>query len=78
MAAASAAPLDIPTIVWRAFSRRARMARHRQVETFATSDAVTVRARDGAPIPVQVDGDFIGEQDAVRFAVRRRALTVVA
>jgi diacylglycerol kinase family enzyme len=73
-----ASPLDIPTIVWRAFSRRPRMVRHRQVEPFTTSDEVTVRSLDGEPVPVQVDGDFMGETGAARFSVRRRALTVVS
>ena len=32
-----ARPVDMPFIAWRAFSRRARVARHRQVSGFATS-----------------------------------------
>jgi diacylglycerol kinase family enzyme len=73
-----ASPLDIPTIVWRAFSRRPRIVRHRQVDSFTTAGEVTVRALDGAPVPVQVDGDYIGEADAARFSVRPRSLMVVS
>jgi diacylglycerol kinase family enzyme len=39
---------------------------------------VEVRAVDGAPVPIQVDGDYVGEDDGARFTVRPRALTVVA
>jgi diacylglycerol kinase family enzyme len=73
-----ASPLDIPTIVGRAFSRRFRMVRHRQVEPFTTSDAVTVRALDGAPVPVQVDGDYLGEYTEVQFAAAPGALFAVS
>src|SRR6478672_9294160 len=31
---ARANPLDMPTVIWRAFSRRARLTRHRQVRAF--------------------------------------------
>jgi diacylglycerol kinase family enzyme len=70
--------LEIPTVMWRALSKRARIARHRQVDQFLTSEEVTVRSVDGTPVPVQVDGDYIGEMDEARFGVQPRGLTVVA
>jgi diacylglycerol kinase family enzyme len=73
-----ASPFDIPTVVWRSFSRRWRIVRHRRVASFLTSGPVEVRAVDGAPVPIQVDGDYVGEDDGARFTVRPRALTVVA
>jgi diacylglycerol kinase family enzyme len=36
------------------------------------------RSRDGRPVPVQVDGDHIGDHVEARFAVVPGALTVVA
>lgn len=42
-------------------------------------DATTIEVRslDGRAIPVQVDGDRIGEQDAWRFEVRPRAVRLI-
>jgi hypothetical protein len=37
-----------------------------------------VEAADGRPFPLQVDGDFIGEFDSVRYGVAPGALSVVA
>lgn len=71
-------PVDMPTILVRAFARGARIVKHRQVASFLTPDEVVVRAQDGAPVPVQVDGDYIGERAEARFSVARRALTVVS
>src|SRR3954470_5011783 len=73
-----ARPLEIPTVMWRALAKRARIVKHRQVTSFLTPGEVRVTSRDGAPVPVQVDGDFIGEMEEARFAVAPRALTVVA
>jgi diacylglycerol kinase family enzyme len=70
--------LTIPTVLRRAFSPRARMVDHRRVTGFATGGEIVVRALDGEPVPVQVDGDYLGEMDAARFTMRARALTVVS
>jgi diacylglycerol kinase family enzyme len=40
-------------------------------------DAV-VRSLDGRPVPLEVDGDHIGDVTEARFSVRPGALTVVA
>ena len=50
-------PTVMPTIIWRAFSKRARVTRHRAVEGFAGVQELTVRSADGGPIPLQVDGE---------------------
>jgi diacylglycerol kinase family enzyme len=73
-----ASPLEIPTVMWRAFARRPRMVRHRRVSPFLTPGPVRVVGLDGAPVPVQVDGDYIGDMPSARFGVQRRALTVVS
>ena len=39
-----ARPLDMPSIAWRAFSRRARITRHRHVSSFPALSELTVRA----------------------------------
>jgi diacylglycerol kinase family enzyme len=73
-----ASPIDIPTVLWRALSRRARIAKHRRVATFADIDHAVVRSADGRDIPVQVDGDYIGDHELVEFGVRPHALRIVA
>jgi diacylglycerol kinase family enzyme len=73
-----ASPVDVPTVIWRALSRRARIERHRQVTAFRHVERVVVRSADERPVPVQVDGDFVGLYETAEFGVRRRALRVVA
>ena len=61
-----AGPIDIPTITWRALSPRARMARHRRVEAFSGLQRLRVASADERPLPLQVDGDYIGEVHGLR------------
>ncbi len=62
----------------RALLPRARVSGHRRVATFRGSGPVTVSTADGRPLPLQVDGDYLGEVNEARFQIRPRALTVVA
>jgi diacylglycerol kinase family enzyme len=73
-----ARPLDMPSIAWRAFSRHARITRHRHVSSFPALSELTVQSADGRPLPLQVDGDYIGEVDEARYSILPRALNVVA
>jgi diacylglycerol kinase family enzyme len=70
--------LDMPTVIWRAFSRRAQVTRHRRIESFGPTGSLRVRSTDGRPLPLQVDGDHIGEVEDAEFSVRPGALTVVS
>ena len=69
---------DLPPVIFRALSRRARVAEARAVTPFAGAREVVCRARDGRRVPVQVDGDHIGDHVEARFEVVPGALTVVA
>jgi diacylglycerol kinase family enzyme len=73
-----ASPIDIPTVIWRALSRRAKIEKHRQVTGFRHVDRIVVRSADDRPIPVQVDGDFVGTHEEAVFTVRPHALRVVS
>jgi len=73
-----ASPVDIPTIVWRALSRRARVADHHRVHAFSGLTSLRVTSLDGRPLPLQVDGDYIGELDRVAFGVTPGGLTIIA
>jgi diacylglycerol kinase family enzyme len=73
-----ASPVDIPTIVWRALSHGARLSRHRRVYPFSELSSLRVRSRDERPLPLQVDGDFIGTVEEAVFGVEPRAISVVS
>ena len=70
--------IDIPTITWRALSRRARLTRHRRVHPFSGVSDLHVRSLDERPLPLQVDGDYIGEVHEATFESRPSAMLVVA
>jgi diacylglycerol kinase family enzyme len=73
-----ARPIDMPFIAWRAFSKRARLARHRQITPFSGATELIVKSADGEPLPLQVDGDYLGEVTEARYSIVPRALNVVA
>ena len=70
--------LGAPSLLLRGVLGSGRLARHRQVTGFAGVTSLTVSSATGRPLPLQVDGDYIGEVTEARFAIRPRALTVVA
>jgi diacylglycerol kinase family enzyme len=71
--------LSMPSIAWRAFSGRARVAGHRQISGLPHDmSELTVRSADGRTLPLQVDGDYLGEVEEARYTVLPNALTVVA
>jgi diacylglycerol kinase family enzyme len=73
-----ATPLGLAAIGLRTLSPRASVVGHRQIEGFQDVRELTVRSADGHPLPLQVDGDFIGEVVEARYAIKPRALKVVA
>jgi len=74
----AATPAAMPFIAWRAFSSKADVFRHRQITSVPTITEMTVRTADGRPLPLQVDGDFLGEVDEARYSVLPQALNVVS
>ena len=75
----SATVLELPTLLPRVFSGQAeKVARHRRVAALSDVEGAVVSTLDGRAFPVQVDGDFIGEFESVRYSVAQRALTVVS
>jgi diacylglycerol kinase family enzyme len=73
-----ARPYDVPTVTFRALSGAARIAKHRGVDAFGAFGEAVVRSTDGRAIPIQVDGDHIGDELEARFSVIAGALRVVA
>jgi len=73
-----ATPVAMPFLAWRAFSSRARVVRHRRVTGLSGLTELTVRSADERPLPLQVDGDYVGEVPEARYSILPDALNVVA
>jgi len=73
-----ATPLAFSSIAVRALSSRAKVVGNRQITGLQSFDSLTVRSADGRLLPLQVDGDFLGEVHEARYSLKPRALTVVA
>jgi diacylglycerol kinase family enzyme len=73
-----ASPIDIPTIIWRALSKRARLTRHRKVRSFSNLTELRVRSLDERSLPLQVDGDYIGEAPEAVFGIKPGGIAVVS
>ena len=68
----------MPTIAYRLLSERA----HRRPATGASHafdglEGLRVRSVDDRPVPVQVDGDYIGHHEEAVFSVLRGGLQVL-
>jgi diacylglycerol kinase family enzyme len=72
-----ATPLDALTIIARLFSGRLRIADHRRVSAWSGEREARCVAADGRAIPLQVDGDYIGDAVEARYEVLPGGLTVV-
>jgi diacylglycerol kinase family enzyme len=70
-------PLDLPSLVWRGAGHSSALVRHRQVDAFTTTTGVTVETADGRPLPLQLDGDYVGDHERVEFDLQRGSLSVV-
>lgn len=71
-------PLTMPLIAWRAVSSRVAVTGHRQVTGLPSIVKMTVSSSDGRPLPLQVDGDFLGEVHEARYSLIPRALSVIS
>jgi diacylglycerol kinase family enzyme len=75
---------DLPTIAARALAARLRVPDHRHIDQFDGVTAVRIESistdREGRirPIPVQVDGDYIGDHGELDLGIEPGALMVVA
>jgi diacylglycerol kinase family enzyme len=74
----STRPTVMPGVLYRLFSARAQLERHRQVDGFAGARDVVVRSADGRPVPLHVDGDYIGDVTEATFGIEPGALRVVS
>ncbi len=70
-------PLEVVTIGARLLGSRPVLG-HPEVTGFNGAGEVRCRVLDGRPVPVEADGDHLGDELDVRYAVRAGALNVVA
>ncbi len=70
--------LSMPSIAWRAFSPRARVSNHRQISPLEAFSELTVRSADERPLPLQVDGDYLGTVSEARYSIMPDALSVIS
>jgi diacylglycerol kinase family enzyme len=68
---------DVPTIAYRLLSSRARIGNHRRVHPFDGVHELRVRSADDRPVPVQVDGDYVGEHEEAVFSILPGGLRIV-
>jgi diacylglycerol kinase family enzyme len=72
-----ATAVDLPTFVARLFLGPSVIG-HRQVSGFGGLSDVRVRSRDGRPVPLEVDGDWLGDVTEADFGITPGGLTVIA
>jgi diacylglycerol kinase family enzyme len=74
-----ATPLEMPTVLARVFTANPEIVqRHRQIEGFTRLDGATITSSDDRPLPVQVDGDHIGDYSSVELSVEPGGLAIVS
>lgn len=69
-------PGDLPGVVGRLVS--GRVLGHPQVESFPDATRATIVSADGAALPLEADGEYLGEHHSIEFGVLPRTLRVVA
>ena len=70
--------LDAPGILYRLFSRTGRLAQHRQATSFPRIQSAVVRSLDGRGLPLEVDGDYIGDSHEAVYEAAPGSLLLVA
>jgi diacylglycerol kinase family enzyme len=71
-----ARPRDVPSVLLRLLSGRG-VADHPQIDAFPLLREACVISADGRPLPVEADGEFLGEHHRVEYGVAPGALRVV-
>ena len=73
-----ASPLDVPSIGWRALSGRSHVVGHRHVHGYRGVSEVRVTSLDDRSLPLQVDGDYIGDVGEAVFTCMPKGILVVS
>ena len=74
-----ATPVEMPTLLPRVLSGRpSSVARHGQISTMRGLKRFSIHSADDRALPVQVDGDYVGEYAELEYRIEPRALAVVS
>jgi diacylglycerol kinase family enzyme len=74
-----ATPLEMPTVLARVFTSKPEvLQRHRQIEGFSRLGEAVIESLDERPLPVQVDGDHIGDMRRIELTVDPAGLAIVS
>lgn len=71
-------PTIAPGITVRALAHPIDLSGHRAVDATGPVTSGRIRSTDGRPLPVQVDGDYIGEHTELEIGALPNGLTVLA
>ena len=73
-----ATTLDAPGVLRQLFSRNGRLAYHRRARSFTRVERARIVSLSGRPLPIEVDGDYIGTADEYVYEAAPGALLFVA
>jgi diacylglycerol kinase family enzyme len=73
-----ATTLDAPGVLRQLFSRNGRLAYHRRARGFTRVERARIVSLSGRPLPIEVDGDYIGTADEFVYEAAPGALLFVA
>jgi diacylglycerol kinase family enzyme len=73
-----ATTLDAPGVLRQLFSRNGRLAYHRRARSFTRVDHARIISLDGRPLPMEVDGDYLGTATEFVYEAAPGSLLVVA
>jgi diacylglycerol kinase family enzyme len=74
-----ATPLELFTLIPRILSARPGLVTsHRQIEGLVDLTRLTVTSTDGRALPLQLDGDYVGDFEEIAFGVQPAGLAVVS
>lgn len=72
-------PLEVPSLAARLLTGSARaVSRHRRITDLGAATCAVVESLDGRPLPLQVDGDYLGRCERVELRAQPAALRCVA
>jgi diacylglycerol kinase family enzyme len=70
--------IDVPALLWHGLSEKACLADHRHVHTVLGATELRVRSLDRRPIPLEADGEYLGEVTEAVYRIAPGAMTVLA
>jgi len=73
-----ATTLDAPGVLRQLFSRNGRLAYHRRARSFTRVERARIVSLSGRPLPIEVDGDYIGTATEFVYEAAPGALLFIA